>query len=162
MRIYLAWKIKKFPNDWRKQLFLTEKNRAEEWFEYDLILWHYFWWPYFVSCDHWCMHWKHSHWRGANKWWLTCSQDLECRNVADKCRSWISQCDCVLAWINTTDCYGTIAEIWYAIWKWIPVFIAYEQWFEYVKDMYFLNDLVWWKIYITKDVKEAFTEVIWN
>lgn len=108
------------------------------------------------------MHWKHSHWRGSNKWWLSCSQENEDSNVADKCRFWIDNSDVVFAWITSNDCYGTIAEIWYAVGTWKPVFIAYKEWFEYIKDMWFLNNLAWWNVYIFDSVTEALKEIIWK
>jgi hypothetical protein len=70
--------------------------------------------PFFVMCDHGCGHGEHSH--GLN-YDQTCDsspapdKDIHRRMVACACVKAIRQADLCLAWIDSLDAYGTLAEI---------------------------------------------------
>ena len=66
--------------------------------------------PYFISCDHGCYH------SAPHAWgYGVCGEVHEARGVVKTlCLEAIRHCDLLFAWIDTTDCYGTIAEIGFA------------------------------------------------
>lgn len=74
--------------------------------------------PYFVSCDHGCWHGNNQHGTIGGG----CAGDIDVPHgapsirsqVLDRCKSAIKASDIIFGWIDSTTCYGTIAEIGYA------------------------------------------------
>jgi hypothetical protein len=62
--------------------------------------------PYFVGCDHGCFHDLQHAW--GNGFCGDADPDF---GVVDLCTRAIQGADIVFAWINTNDCFGTIAEL---------------------------------------------------
>lgn len=93
--------------------------------------------PFFLSCDHGCYHGDSTHGVGATfdktKTIIThgvggCegivfSQD----EVADICKNQIRRADMVFAYINSSDCFGTLFEIGYAAGIGKPVTVLFEN-----------------------------------
>ena len=120
--------------------------------------------PFFVSCDHGCYHGPGTHgclgnnaveeidgeeietdytsdcieWLGHRG--LVDNHGCRCGDgqsfVVNKCLAAIDDSDVVMAWIDSTDCYGTLCEIGFAIGKYKEVWVAFsdpmmiqEMWF---------------------------------
>ena len=144
MKIYLAGKISR--NDWRNEIINTrgikpsDINKTKDSDTYTG--------PYFVSCGHGCCHGDSKHgiidvgcknvnvepidesmcdkldvvdFHGSLDWG-------ERRDTIPKlCLSWIDDCDVLFAWIDSKDCYGTIAEIGYAYGQNKVIWIGYSN-----------------------------------
>lgn len=79
--------------------------------------------PYFICCDHGCCHRKGHHGRHNG-----CENDRSGRSLAfSLCMQQIRRCDILFAWINSHDCYGTIAEIGYAHALGKKIYIALDR-----------------------------------
>lgn len=112
--------------------------------------------PYFMACDHGCYHGDDQHGvfaAGRQQEVYNCggghgcgkeSCDGDCSVVYDQsraplvnslCLNSIKNCDLLFAWIDTSDCYGTIIEIGYAAAKNKRVVIAGPKQF---RDMWFV------------------------
>ncbi len=103
--------------------------------------------PYTLGCDHGCYHqYPHAWGAGMSGPW-TCPEKPD-PGIADLCLNAINRSDLVFAWIDTEDCFGTIAEIGYAIAKRKIVYIAgpslfRELWFSYQiadKTLFYVDD----------------------
>lgn len=90
--------------------------------------------PFFTSCDHGCCHADNQHGNGPgcigghspdNRW-----------ETYQKCRNAIDECDYLLAWIDTTDCYGTLVEIGMAVGIDRPVIVGTPIGFDW-SDLWF-------------------------
>jgi hypothetical protein len=124
--------------------------------------------PFFVSCDHGCYHGDGTHgclginelteidgevvetdWTSDCREWLGdrglvdnhgcrigCGSDF----IANKCLAGIDAADVVMAWIDTPDCFGTIAEIGFAVGKYTEVWVAFSD-FALYQDMWFLGTI---------------------
>jgi hypothetical protein len=104
-RVYLAGKIQ--ANCWRHDL--VPGLRGHDWAMGDIDTDDFSYvGPFFVSCDHRCYHVANSHGAGDG---CSPSFDLAKKQVALKCRSALARADLLFCFINTLDCYGTIAEI---------------------------------------------------
>lgn len=53
--------------------------------------------------------------------------DFDPQFVVDRCFSGIDRCDVLFAWIDTLDCYGTLAEIGYAKGKGKQIFLGISE-----------------------------------
>ena len=89
--------------------------------------------PYALSCDHGCFH------RGLGHGLLECLGEpdggfmemkndyVQCRikpkQAVQNCLQHISDCDAVIAYIETLDCYGTLIELGYAASESKPVYL---------------------------------------
>lgn len=90
--------------------------------------------PYFIGCDHGCYHGRDSHGytdNGCSSWGR-----FEREQVLTLCKNAIQKCDIFFAWVETGDCYGTIAEIGYASALGKQIYIAGpnkidDMWFVY-------------------------------
>ena len=69
--------------------------------------------PFFTSCDHGCCHGSNQHGNGPGCM-ESGSQDNRWQTYRN-CRNAISECDYLLAWIDTKDCFGTLVEIGMAV-----------------------------------------------
>ena len=114
--VYLAGKIHK--NGWRTSYgtispeYESVELLASE-FEYDVNDEMTVTGPVFIECDHGCYHGTGSHGVGADGW--GCGGHEICReDVLYICKSQIDRAEILFAYIDCTDCYGTIAEIGYA------------------------------------------------
>ena len=118
--VYLAGKIAK--DDWRSQIFGYRFAPASDgWdniFDESLVIDQgafLYGGPFFISCDHGCAHGPATH--GAGSSFCNESPDgrLETRaRVLEVNFKRIARCDLFLAYLNSTDCYGTLVEIGYA------------------------------------------------
>lgn len=103
--------------------------------------------PYFIGCDHGCFHDTRTHGWGdggycgdadtdnRNGGTLTDTPQHGLSYVATLCKKAIDNSDFVYAWIDEPDCYGTIAEIGYAVGIGKSVFIGGPQ---YIPDLWFV------------------------
>lgn len=149
MRVYLAGKISK--NDWRSYLVpdLRSANveNLSKWpilkngvvvntssgvIEYDYTG------PFFVSCDHGCLHGPNQHGNGADDGFCGNVQGSSKELVVSLCKRAIDNSDIVFAWIDSQDCFGTIAELGYARGKNKKILIAGKQRFE---DLWFVYEM---------------------
>lgn len=147
-KIYLAGKISQ--NDWRQTFFKDrwDLRNAEPPIDKmidegiikhkgDLIAYpeskysiftkydHQYTGPYFLSCDHGCYHGPSTHALagpgcGYDEGWTR-------KNIMKKCNEWICAADIIFAWIDSKDCFGTLAEIGYAHAKNKEIWIVYSE-----------------------------------
>jgi hypothetical protein len=127
--IYLAGKIGK--NDWRTQIFGSRfgaaPNDGEDAYGFDRALdetltldygTFRYGGPFFVSCDHGCAHGPSSHGASAGGCLYETAhrggrlERLESIYRVNCAR--IRRADYIFAYINETDCYGTLIELGYA------------------------------------------------
>lgn len=150
MKIYLAGKIGK--NDWRhaivRDLHITCADFSRETFENWPILVgaiferHEYTGPYFIACNHGCYHGDNQH--GVGRSTGGCSDDApKDGQIVALCQAAIRQSDLVFAWLDTTDAYGTLIEIGYALALGIRVAISAPErqrdlWFAYASSNAFI------------------------
>lgn len=143
--VYLAGKIQ--PNDWRNR-FCYYRHVPDEpediangcilGVDDSLSITG----PFFISCDHGCYHGDGKHGVGAvsslhSDEWGGCMGEYYTRDdVLCICKGQIDRAEIVFAYINSNDCYGTLAEIGYAHAKGKDIVIAFstkklktEMWF---------------------------------
>lgn len=140
-KIYLAGKISK--NDWRQTFFkdswdLRNTEPPVDSHGSDLIAYpeskedliftvcgDQYTGPYFMSCDHGCYHGPSTHAMAG----VGCGYDdgWERKYIVSACEMWIDYADIIFAWINSKDCFGTLAEIGYAHAKQKEIWIVYSQ-----------------------------------
>ena len=121
-KVYLAGKISK--NDWRHRLIPGLRNTPPYRLSLELSLFHYVG-PFFKSCDHGCFHGPNTH--GVAQGQQYCDEDIFSRDqVRTLCFLGIDQCDWLLAYITTLDCFGTLAEIQRALDLKKPVCVAFS------------------------------------
>lgn len=156
MNIYLAGKIAK--NGWRYSIVKGLRGALYEWSDcYGHGSWvewpsewpildnaildeHSYTGPFFVADDHGCFHGRNSHGCGA-----TIAPGCNCetdqagrrRKIIGLCHRAIDKSDILLAWLDSHDAYGTIAEIGYASAKGKFVYVASptlvdDLWFVYL------------------------------
>lgn len=152
-KVYLAGKISR-SNEWRDSL-LNGKNTTRgmavvgycgdgnsEPFPSIVIGavrgGHHYTGPFYVSCDHGCFHGRAQH--GAAPY-VTEGKAPEPfseqrKQILDRSLKGIESADLVFAWIDSQDCFGTLAEIGYARALGKPVYVAvkkgmdiFELWF---------------------------------
>ncbi len=130
LKIYFAGKVDK--NDWRHEIapglrrHTVDESKPENIVSsmpletaFPSILYNG---PYVINCDHGCYHGPTTHGCGSEEG--TCTQeDLTRDEIMATCVSLIYKSDAVYAWIDSTDCYGTLAEIGFAKGIGKPVFI---------------------------------------
>jgi hypothetical protein len=104
-KIYLAGKI--HNQDWRHKI--VSDLDLHDWANGELIQEDFIYvGPFFVSCNHGCYSAESSHQSS-----MSCSpdRDLSRKETADLCRKAVQKADLVFCYIESKDCYGTIAEI---------------------------------------------------
>lgn len=149
LNIYLAGKISK--NDWRHQIVNGLRRVSRSFFGYSDIneikwpilknsIFKYFHYtgPYFIGCDHGCFHDSHSHgWANEGDCGDTASEDSYYA-VYELCKTAIHNSDLVFAWIDSTESYGTFAEIGYAAGLKKTIVTAFEK---NIPDLWFINQM---------------------
>lgn len=98
--------------------------------------------PYFIGCDHGCMHGENSHGQGLQEFDGSVCQDTPIhtpQRVVQNCLDAIKETDLFFAWIDDLTCYGTIAEIGYAVAKGKKVFLGCPG--ELNKDLWFIKTM---------------------
>lgn len=108
--------------------------------------------PWYIACDHGCYHGTNNHGVGASTEGCGSCVDNRLgklgRSGAHKlCLDCIKECDVLFAWIDTSDCYGTISEIGYAA--------ALDKKIWLVYDTTFLADIAKKGIIADFDVKDG-------
>ncbi len=150
--IYMAGKIRK--GDWR-EVFIPNMRKigsslydqlGNAYFEWPIERMgngHYYTGPYFVACDHGCFHGPNQHGAGAR-------DDNNCygggiantrKMVYGACRTAMIMSNTIFAWIDSPDCYGTIAELGIAAGEYgkkVDIWIAGPQEFD---DLWFVYNL---------------------
>jgi hypothetical protein len=99
--------------------------------------------PFFIACDHGCYHGRGNHGVGADDsgghFGGGCLGNFFTRSqIFDICKSQIDKAEIVFAYINSHDCYGTIAEIGYAYASGKDIFILFND-LDVVDDMWFVS-----------------------
>jgi hypothetical protein len=119
IKVYLAGKIRK--DCWRHKL--VTGLREHHWSLGHLPQDHFTYvGPFFVGCDHGCYHQSNSHGNGMGCW---PDRDADQQEVSRLCRESVNDADLVFCFIDSLDCYGTIAEIERANTLRKPVVIAF-------------------------------------
>jgi len=89
--------------------------------------------PFFMSCDHGCFHGPNTHGAGENN----CMSGGGDKSLTfNRCLSAIARCNLFLAWIDSSDAYGTLTEIGFAHAYKRPIYIGYPDTFD-ISDMWF-------------------------
>lgn len=119
-RFYFAGKVSK--NCWRGKIVKGLRAVGKDDGDYrslclekSILSRHHYCGPFFISCDHGCSHSKNQHGMGMSH--CTSASDYVPagqREAQRNCLSNIRNCDVFFAWIDSMDCYGTIAEIGFA------------------------------------------------
>ena len=118
-KVYLAGKIRK--NCWRH--LLVNGLREHNWDLGPLKQKEFLYiGPFFVGCDHGCYHMPGQHGGGKG---CASEHDMTRYKVAARCRRAVDHADLVFCYIDSVDCYGTIAEIERASMQGIRVVIAF-------------------------------------
>lgn len=147
-KIYFAGKIS--CNDWRKEMADVEDKRIGEVFECGDF---FYCGPWFIDCDHCCFHRVGSHGVGAvdsSEATLDLNfgqhpHEFGCGSTTPRamayaiCLDGIRRADCVFAWIDAPDCYGTIYEIAFAHSIDKPVFLHFSS-KQLYDDMWFIRE----------------------
>jgi hypothetical protein len=151
MKLYLAGKIDK--HDWRHNIVPDLRNwdyylltsgysldRLQEWPVWHGVILgnHDYTGPYFIGCDHGCYHGSNEHGYGINSNGCGSSGTFAHTQVFTMCHAAIQKCDVFFAWIDTTDCYGTIAEIGLAYGLRRKILVAGPKMFD---DMWFVYQM---------------------
>ena len=108
--IYMAGKIKK--NCWRHQLVPGLRNHTYSDGPIKCSGFTYVG-PFFTVCDHGCFHGENTH--GVFGSLICEGAQLSRTQVIHRSHRCIAASDLVICYINSPDCYGTIAEIQYAV-----------------------------------------------
>lgn len=120
-KIYLAGKIEK--NCWRHALVPGLREWA---YREGPIISNGFTYvgPFFSGCDHGCFHRPNSHGVAST---ATCRDErpITSKQVIHRSHKCIDASDVVIGYVNAPDCYGTIAEIQYAVMLGKEVIIAF-------------------------------------
>jgi hypothetical protein len=113
--------------------------------------------PYFIGCDHGCWH------GGGSEHGLSVELDhgtiagVSRPVITSLCLEAIEDADLVFAWINSNDCYGTIAELGYAKGQGKLIAIAGPH---KIHDMWFVYEMADVAIIPADDPKSALEAVI--
>lgn len=127
LKIYFAGKIEK--NDWRNDICMG-KLRGIEPLEIEYIktiCGNKYVGPWFISCDHGCYHGDTQHGMLNNGCGFTPASEDRRNFVKEICLSCIDKCDILFAWIDSENCFGTIAEIGYAYANKKKIWLAYSK-----------------------------------
>ena len=114
--------------------------------------------PYFIGCDHGCSHGENKHGNGNGCMQRWDNEETRKDDVVTNCLVGIEQCNVFFAYINSLDCYGTLAEIGYAFSKGKKIYIAMDK--EY-PDLWFVQNMAV-KTLIYKTPKESLEFILKN
>lgn len=127
-RVYYAGKIGK--NDWRHSLYSGLRHhtsdQVDEYTQPLTISSVTYAGPYFISCDHGCYHGKNTHGVGLGVIGTMCMWSVKESSAFEDCVTYIKKADILFAYIDSTDCYGTISEIGYAKALGKPIYIVLD------------------------------------
>lgn len=163
MKVYLAGKVSK--HGWREDILgwspdgRTVNIDCED-YEWPILLFKssaaklYYVGQYFKNCDHGCAHYPSSHGWPAGQ---PCCDEGSTHDVWTRDMAVIRKADLVFAWIDSLDCYGTIAEIGYAHGKQKKIVIAGP---EFYKDLWFVYQFVGGVAFNWHTAAEAFAATI--
>lgn len=156
LKIYLAGKIE--HTCWRHGIVsdlrsggATGACGAETGDDFPIIMegavlgFHHYVGPFFVSCDHGCFHGPGSHGSAAKEWDdsdsnnpIITGYNTAHRNAAfHRAVMGIASCDLFFAWIDSTDCFGTISEIGMAHGMAKPIALGVTS--SFPDDLWFVN-----------------------
>ena len=118
--IYFAGKIT--PNCWRHDLIPSFRSATSSGGSKDCGTF-FCAGPFFVSCDHQCRHGDTSH----GVLGIGCESEIqETRDkVFEKNQKALESADLVFAYIDASDCFGTLVELGWAARGGIPIFIVF-------------------------------------
>ena len=133
MKVYFAGKVDK--NDWRHRIAPSIRRLAGSHdtldqdvlysfpieTEYNGILYAG---PFVIGCDHGCYHGEKTHGCGVEQGTCASQGEVSREQIVFWCTSMIDAADAFFAWIDSTDCYGTLAEIGYAHARGKPIFLS--------------------------------------
>jgi len=118
--------------------------------------------PFFIRCDHSCSHVSghHGMHEGCSGGEIPSGRAVAFHN----CISNIHHADVVFAWIDSCDCYGTIAEVGMAfgLGKLISIGVSHSLGAQkdFDRDLWFLLKMSTLGIVYAKDAKAAFNQVL--
>lgn len=152
IKVYYAGKINK--NDWRHILYKNLRGANSPIINDNLI----YNGPFFISCDHGCYHGENSHGVGTNKDVCEIEMNKSKTEAFINCINYINDSDIVFAYINSMDCYGTIAEIGYAYSERKEIYIAVDSKLKNkINDLWFVLQMAN-KMTVNNDIVEAHNE----
>lgn len=118
--------------------------------------------PHSIGCDHGCWH-RQPHASVSigfteDACMLQDGSSITPKDVHVACCYQIKKSDCVFAYIDSLECYGTFAEIGYAYAKGKKIYILYST-PALQKELWFISQMAT-KVYYSKDIINAFKEMI--
>lgn len=120
-RIYFAGKIDYFwETNWRKPFIPEKEEEGHDSGSSPCIQHEFEFQSGFVYCGPFFAG-AHGSFDGVHGDMMSCWDD-----IAERARSQIRSCDVLLAWINSSDCFGTLTEIGFAAALGKPIFIGFE------------------------------------
>ena len=154
MNIYLAGKINR-ENDWREELIpdirydVTSRDDYPVWKSKKGVLWgNDYAGPYFIRVTKNALSWEK--YGESHKIPLTNHKtgmpefDGVLDYIRDECMGSIAKSDAVFAYINSTDCYGTLLELGYAYAMGKLIGIVFDVDPEVDTDLWFARSLATW------------------
>jgi hypothetical protein len=101
---------------------------------------HHYSGPYFANCGHGCNYRDDQHgWIGSGATFKHGGEESSAREtLIANCLTAINRADVLFAWIDSPDCYGTVAEIGYAKGVGKRVYVTGPRYF---RDMWFLYEM---------------------
>lgn len=141
--VYFAGKISK--NGWRTgwgELIFEDTENIENLksFEYKINDEMTYTGPVFIACDHGCYHGKGTHGVGADEFGGCCGNEICREDVLYICKSQIERAEILFAYIDSADCFGTIAEIGFAHAIGKDIFIVFSN-KELKEEMWFVDKM---------------------
>ncbi len=115
--------------------------------------------PFFICCDHGCSHVPSEHGR-AHSCCIDGAGLDSGRNAAwTNCLSQIRNADVLFAWIDSEDCFGTLAEIGYAYANGILITIATNKMND---NLWFIYKMAGLEIIVQENAVDGFHETYRN
>lgn len=144
MRLYLAGKIGK--GDWRHGIvrglrgaFCDGDEVPKGILKNAIFGEHDYCGPFFVSCDHGCGHGSNSHGVGLNG--APCIGPSYSRlEISDACMYGVQHSEAVFAWIESTDCHGTLFELGVAHGIGLPIGIGFSPEVKRTRDLWLMSE----------------------
>ena len=140
--VYFAGKISKngWRTDWGELIFEYAENIENlASFEYKINDEMTYTGPIFLSCDHGCYHGPGSHGVAAGDYGCG-AKGIQREDVLYICKSQIERAEILFAYIDSADCFGTIAEIGFAHAIGKDIFIVFSN-EELKEEMWFVDQM---------------------